>query len=273
MTKAPQESLILDELKKRNHRDVQLHLFANIASTSVWLRDQFMGIAPQTGGPHLCATDWQTAGIARRGKTWQTKPGNITFSILSTTDKPTQDLLGLSLVTGIGVADALQEYAEIPVQLKWPNDVLVGDAKLGGLLTEINTPSDTRGTPAATQVLTGIGINFLHDPDVLDLGIGATSLVSCGVAEDSQQRDRLIGKLSASVMSAHEQFYESGWSVFAKRWDALDWLVNKEVNIHSQQSMEQAIARGVNDRGALLVERSGTTYPVYGGNVSIRPTV
>ncbi len=273
MTKAPQEHLIVDELRQQNHSDVELHLFADIDSTSVWLRDQFMGKAPETVGPHLCATDWQTAGIARRGKTWQTKPGNITFSILSTTDKPMQELLGLSLVTGIGVADALQDFADIPVQLKWPNDVLVDGAKIGGLLTEINTPTDTRGTQAATQVLTGIGINFLHDPDVLDLGIGATSLVSCGVMEDSQQRDRLIGKIAASVMSAHERFYESGWSVFAKRWDALDWLVDKEVNIQSQQSMEQAIARGVNDRGALLVERSGTTYPVYGGNVSIRPTV
>jgi len=150
--------------------------------------------------------------------------------------------------------------------------VLVNGAKIGGLLTEINGPSSVTEASSVTQVLTGIGINFIHDPDVLDLGIGATSLVSCGVSANTQQRDRLIGKLSASVMSAHARFYESGWSVFAKRWEALDWLVNKEVNIHTEQSTEQAIARGVNDRGALLVERSGTTYPVYGGNVSIRPT-
>jgi BirA family biotin operon repressor/biotin-[acetyl-CoA-carboxylase] ligase len=277
MTLAPEASLIEAELAHADIMPVALHLFDELDSTSVWLREQFIGKTDMPDsdcfGTHLCATNWQTAGIARRGKTWQTKPGNITLSLLSTTDTPAKDLLGLSLVTGIGVADCLQEAVGVGVQLKWPNDVLVNDTKLGGLLTEISSVPGTQGESAVCQVLTGIGVNLLNDPDVLSLGIGATSLEGEGLSPTLKQRDELIGKLAASVLSAHQHFYQHGWSAFAERWKTLDWLLNKNVMIHSQQTTELAIARGVNEQGALLVERNGSTYPVYSGEVSIRPTV
>lgn len=274
MNQQPDKRQIEQELLVAGFSDVQVHSFSQLESTSVWLREKYMSgeTSPESFTKHLCVTDWQTAGIARRGRTWQTKPGNVTFSILSSTETAANDLLGLSLVTGIGVADCLKRNADIQVQLKWPNDVLVNNTKLGGLLTEINNQKNPDRQSGVNQVLTGIGINFLHDSDVLNLGIGATSLENEGVIPDIQQRDSLVGKLAASVFGAHEQFFELGWGAFSERWESLDWLFNKEVMIHSQQSTEQGIARGVNEHGALLIERSGTTYPVYGGNVSIRPT-
>ena len=277
MTLTPEASVIQSKLNSVGIEPVALHLFEELDSTSVWLRDRFIGKqADHTddhGGTHLCATNWQTAGIARRGKTWQTKPGNITFSMLSSTDTPAQNLLGLSLVTGTGVADCLEQNMNLVVQLKWPNDVLVDNAKLGGLLTEISTVPGRQGSPAVSQILTGIGVNFLADPDVLDLGIGATSLEKEGFVPTHHKRDELIGKLAASVLLAHQRFYQYGWSAFAERWKTLDWLMNKDVMIHSQKTAEQAVARGVNEQGALLVERNGRTYPVYSGDVSIRPTL
>jgi BirA family biotin operon repressor/biotin-[acetyl-CoA-carboxylase] ligase len=275
MRLAPEASLIERELVNAAIEPVTLHLFEELDSTSVWVREQF--VVKTSGGDcsstHLCATNWQTAGIARRGKTWQTKPGNITFSLLSSTSTAAKDLLGLSLVTGIGVADCLQETLGVGVQLKWPNDVLVNDVKLGGLLTEINSLPGKQGATGVCQVLTGIGVNFLDDPDVQNLGIGATSLEKEGLWPTTMQRDELIGKLAASVLSAHQHFYQHGWSAFADRWKALDWLLNKNVMIHSLQTTEQAVARGVNEQGSLLVERDGSTFPVYSGEVSIRPTV
>jgi len=276
MSLEPNRSLILDALAPSLQSKVSLHTFAELHSTSVWLRDRYMnGVSgnAQDGRTHICITDWQTAGIARRGKTWQTQPGNITFSILSSTKKPAKDLLGLSLVTGIGVANALSDFVNIVVQLKWPNDVLFSDLKLGGLLTELNSVVTTGDEIAHNQVLTGIGINFLHDENVLDLGIGATSLESIGVEPVAERRDCLIAKLASEVLLAHQRFYESGWSVFADRWQSLDWLFNKSVMVHSQNAAEQAVARGVNEQGALLIERDGRTFPIYGGDVSIRPTI
>lgn len=275
MTMAPEALLVKAGLVDVVSQSVTLHLFEELDSTSVWLRENHVGnpSVADYSSVQLCATNWQTAGIARRGKTWQAKPGNITFSLLSNTETVAKDLLGLSLVTGVGVADCLQEVLGVSVQLKWPNDVLVNNTKLGGLLTEISSLPGKSGASSVCQILSGIGINFLSDPDVSDLGIGATSLEKQGLSPTTKQRDELIGRLASSVLTAHQRFYKHGWSVFADRWKALDWLLDKNVMIHSLHKTEHAVARGVNEQGALLVERDGSTFPVYSGDVSIRPTV
>ncbi|MFK7854135.1 MAG: biotin--[acetyl-CoA-carboxylase] ligase [Granulosicoccus sp.] len=280
MSVEPDKALIHAELEKAGLSSVVVHTFDTLPSTSVWLRDLASKADEPLNVPHLCSTDWQSAGVGRRGRSWQTKPGNITFSILSTTQKPPKELLGLSLVTGLGVASCLAAELDVQAALKWPNDVLLNDLKLGGLLTEVTSVSGTdqakhhgRSAAANTQIVTGIGINLRHDDEVVDLGIGATSLESVSVPNGPQQRDILIGKLAASVLTSHQEFFERGWAPFAEAWKARDWLYGKQVTIHQDKTTEHALACGVNEQGALLVERAGETHLLYSGNVSIRPTV
>lgn len=300
ITMQPDTQAIERELANAGFGNSFVHAFDVLDSTSLWLREKMLkgelqGVGSNTPVPssvhpgdatthafasslldppnHVCVTHWQYAGIARRGRTWQTKPGNITFSILSTTHAEPRTLPGLSLVTGIAVAECLVQEHSLPVQLKWPNDVLMNGLKLGGLLTEVTSLPAAQGGATTSQVLTGIGINLLHDSEVLGLGIGATSLEYAGVSTDSVQRDLLVAKIAASVLSAHQQFHDTGWPAFGERWQALDWLAGKEVAIHSDTETEHAVACGVNEQGALLVQRAGNIYPLYSGNVSVRPTV
>lgn len=286
---APDAETIRQVCAEAGFGSIGLHLFAQLDSTSVWLRqhaDKLLvieGAESSTfsnetnqplASPQLCATHWQTTGIARRGRTWLTKPGNITFSLLTETYRKPGELLGLSLVTGIGVANCLSREFGIQPQLKWPNDVILNDAKLGGLLTEImsgNTAGGDGETMASTRILTGVGINFIHDEQIKDLGIGATSLELTVGLTTPQARDVFLGKLAAAVLAAHQVFMEDGWAPFATVWDSLDWLADKKVSIHQEHSTEFAVARGVNEHGALLLERDGTLQPLYGGEVSIRP--
>ena len=270
----PDASLIQKQIKAHCSTDVEVHAFEQLDSTSAWLREHARELAVTSGtAMHLCITDWQSAGVGRRGKNWQARAGNLMFSLLSHSDKPARELLGLSLVTGIAVAESLQSIAGVQVQLKWPNDLILKDAKLGGLITELATAPLSRVGGGCTQLLTGIGINLLHDEEVLRLSIGATSLEACGVSCSRQDRDAMAARLVADVVTAHQRFEAAGWPAFAQRWAALDWLENKEVLIHRDNSTEQALARGVNEQGALLVERASEITAVYSGNVSIRPTV
>lgn len=279
MSAQPDGVLIKDQLLASGHVDVIVHTFEQLESTSAWLREQASVLIPDNAGPdnktaiHLCVTDWQSAGVGRRGRQWQTRPGNITFSMLAQSIRPASELLGISLVTGIAVAECLSDTLGIEPQLKWPNDVLLGGAKLGGLLTELSSVKSKADGQRYTQLFTGIGINVLHDDQVLALGMGATSLEESGVSMTRKDRDTLIARLSANVLTEHQRFHESGWAVFAERWAALDWLFDREVLIHRENSTEQAVARGVNEQGALLVERAGEILPLFSGNVSIRPTV
>src|SRR5437763_11396999 len=93
----------------------------------------------------------QTAGRGRRGRRWYSAPGaDITFSLSAEVAKP---VAGLSLVAGVAAARALRALGVARAALKWPNDLLIGGAKLGGILVE------TRGRLAVF----GVGINCRRD--------------------------------------------------------------------------------------------------------------
>lgn len=264
-----------------------VHCFDVLGSTSEWLRLHYKNFQPllALGQAQLCVTDWQQAGVGRRGNAWQTLPGNITVSMLSRLAKPPHELLGLSLVTGIAVAQVLEEMLQLQPMLKWPNDVILNDKKLGGLLTEIMPPdlSAAEHSPDAyavksasrsrSDVVTGIGVNVIRDNSVAALGIGATSLGEAGIELTSTQRDQLVGAIADRILVTHGKFIAHGWSFFAQEWSSRDWLCDKPVNVLRESSTERTVARGVNEQGALLIESADKLIPLYGGNVSIRTTV
>lgn len=333
-TVEPDVSNIRERLAFMGVSNVEVHGFAQLDSTNVWLRDHAAGQRKGRRSVHshscppnslndergassadycgLCVTDWQSDGAGRRGKPWRARPGNIMFSLLNHSSRPARDLMGLSLVTGIALAECLIQSVGVDVRLKWPNDIMLNDAKLGGLTTElVATPvegipvedthesgssedthrstgpeaggaiSDTHkpGNPSTrqhqsgTRILTGVGINLLHDPKVKELGIGAISLQEVDCLLERSDRDLMLADMVSRILAAHQEFDLVGWGGFAARWKPLDWLYGQDVQIHRQNSTEHAVADGVNEQGALLVRRAGKIVPVYSGNVSIRPTV
>ena len=286
----PDVSAIQEGLGVKQSSFIDVHAFDKLGSTSEWLISHRAHNLERLalGNALLCVTDWQQAGIGRRGKQWQTLPGNITFSILARLPVPAEKLLGLSLVTGLAVVHTLQTNFDLHALLKWPNDIILNDRKLGGLLTEIMSVEAAAARDAShtvelnvnavykrknTDVVTGIGINSKHDVDVLGMGIGAISLQEAGIDLSQPGRDVLIGKICAKVMAYHERFVQSGWGSFSNDWAERDWLMDKPISIQGENSTEHAVARGVNEQGALLIENAGNLQPLYGGNVSIRPTL
>ncbi|MFK7893815.1 MAG: biotin--[acetyl-CoA-carboxylase] ligase [Granulosicoccus sp.] len=261
----PDRTFVEQVLLEQGIEDVAVFCFAQLGSTNHWLRKQITsGSAQHDQQTSLCVTDWQQAGIGRRGKSWQTLPGNITFSIYRASMREPQELMGLSLASGIAIAQVMRREYALDICLKWPNDLIFGGAKIGGLLTEIVGPS-------GSGVITGIGVNVVHDPQIATLSIGTTSLEAAGVKLAGMGRDGLIGKIAAEVLLLHEQFDEQGWAPFMDQWNALDWLAGKNVLVHGNTVTEHAVARGVDHEGALLIEQGGEVKPIYGGNVSIRP--
>ena len=260
-------SIMLDALKRRDVNDLQVEVFDSLPSTSAYLsatlgnRKTSKLTKPATS--RLCVTDWQTNGQGRRGRTWVTERGNVTFSLLVSINKPPAMLMGLSLVTGVCVAESLGALAGLSVDLKWPNDVLVADKKLCGLLTEL-IPS----TPNKTQIIVGIGINYKQPTRIESSDYQAVNLPDL-VAVPPKRAD-LISDVVARLLGEYAVFEASGWTTFADRWDAFDCLKGRKVSVLTKDTEEQAVAVGVDEQGALLISAAGVTRAVFSGEVSLR---
>jgi len=258
---------VTQSLEDHGAQGLHLDVFDTLPSTSAYLSELAQSDANRVAAaasPHICVADWQTNGSGRRGKTWTTDRGNITFSMLVALRLKPAELMGLSLVTGLAVAEVLNRLDGVSVQLKWPNDILVDDAKLCGVLTEL-VPANHSGF---TSVVTGIGINYVTPNNTVSNDYRATALQE--ICENAPARAELIGQVSVSVLQAYDLFESQGWAVFAERWNALDYLKGKQVNVLNGTQQSLVVAKGVDHTGALLVESDGETSTVYSGEVSVR---
>jgi len=261
------QSTMLNALGRCGLHDLQVDVFDSLPSTSEYLSamvaKQKEDGSPSTRAARLCVTDWQTNGNGRRGKTWVTQRGNITFSMMVTLKKPPAMLMGLSLVTGVCVAESMKALVGLSVDLKWPNDVLVADKKLCGLLTEL-----VSNTPNETHVVVGIGINYKRPAHIEAGDYSAVDLPE--LVESPPSRAQLISDVAARVLREYAVFETQGWAAFADRWDSFDYLKGRKVRVLTEGAEEQAVAAGVDAQGALLVSAGGVTRALYSGEVSLR---
>ena len=252
--KALQDALIA------SGKNCVLETFDQLPSTSEYLAQ----VDAKGSDAYVVACNWQTQGNGRRGKSWDTAPGNITFSVRTIAPLEPAQLMGLSLVTGVSVAQALADVCGVAVQLKWPNDVIIQDRKLCGLLTELQSKQGA-GT---TTVATGIGINTLENDAVKQLGIGGISLQE--VCDIVPPREQVIAAVVATLLENYDRFYQLGWRSFSKHWASRDYLAGKSVTLHAGQEEERVEVLGIDNNGALLVNDNGSTRVIYSGEVSVR---
>ena len=137
----------------RQAEQLQLQILDVAESTNSLL---LKSIVQGEGHGRCLVVEMQTHGRGRRGRSWQSAlGGSLSFSVLWQFNVGVSQLSGLSLAVGVALARALRELGVSDIQLKWPNDVLHGYHKLGGVLIELQ--GDALG-PSATVV--GVGLNY-----------------------------------------------------------------------------------------------------------------
>jgi len=157
-----------------------------VAETGSTNADLAAAAAAGGGEGLVLVADRQTAGRGRQGRSWDAPPGSgLTASVLLRPRAPLARLGWLPLLTGLAVAEAVEEVAGVPARLKWPNDVLVGDRKLAGVLVELHTgpPSVPHDGPAAVVGLglnVGLGEHELPVPTATSLAIEGARTVDRG---------------------------------------------------------------------------------------------
>ncbi|HEX3003748.1 MAG TPA: biotin--[acetyl-CoA-carboxylase] ligase [Angustibacter sp.] len=201
----------------------------------------------------VLTTDDQQAGRGRRDRTWTTPPrSSVAVSLLLQPQVPRAAWTWLPLVVGVGVVDALVRVAGLDARLKWPNDVLVGDLKLCGVLAEVVE------TPNGTAVVVGIGLNVSQSAEELPVPT-ATSLTIAGSA--TTDRDTVLRAVLRGVGARYDAWVEadgdprrsSVGAAYRERCATIGQQVRVELPGGDALVGE---AEGVDDAGCLLVRPS-----------------
>ncbi|MCP4302923.1 MAG: biotin--[acetyl-CoA-carboxylase] ligase [Gammaproteobacteria bacterium] len=244
----------------------ELEVFAAIGSTNSYLMQQ---PGPAPGKMRVAATDNQTAGRGRHGRTWQSPPGSgLCLSMAYTFASSPENLPALTLAIGLGVIETLRDLDVNGVQLKWPNDLIVIDGKLGGILTEAQS-----GPGGAMTVVSGIGLN-IDLAERMDFGQetnGALRIVDLkSHVGQLPGRNQIAASIVSGLSRTFVDYEAGGFSLFADQWPENDWLLGRELTIDSPQQVITGIGAGIANDGALLVDTlSGGIHRVTSGSVVV----
>lgn len=206
----------------------------------------------------------QTAGRGRAGRNWQSVPGGmLMFSLAWPMARAAHELMGLPLAVGVAIAEVLHAL-DLPVQLKWPNDILRDGKKLAGVLIESAANKD-----GGTWIVAGIGLN-LELPEAFEASLGRSVADAPWLAR--MDRNALLARLLNTLAKAFAQFDQNGFSAFQVRWNALHAYANQEVQIIDHgEILQRGVAVGVDVSGRLLLQTPAGQIPVLAGDVSLRP--
>ena len=214
----------------------------------------------------VCLAEHQRAGRGRRGRPWVSPfGGNVYLSIAWRFAADPASLAGLSVALGVATARALRGFGVEAPGLKWPNDIVVGGAKLAGILLEMSGES-----AGMWQVVCGLGVN-VHMPRAAGGAIDQpwTDLRRV-LGTPVIARNRLVALLLSELLPALDAFPDAGLARYIEEWNTLDVMRGKAVVLHAGNRRIEGHARGIASDGALLVDCAGELRRFTYGDVSLR---
>jgi len=218
----------------------------------------------------VCFSEHQSMGRGRLGRSWVSPfLSNIYMSVLWNFDVDITALAGLHILSGLAVVHALEKVSKIQgIQLKWPNDLMWNNDKLGGVLIDIT--GEYNGSCA---VVMGIGLN-INMPKTLLHKIEKPWTAINDVANIPVSRNVIAGTLLDFLIAYLIKFSTSGLSKFVAEWNEKDYLAGKRVQVATSEKRLTGIARGIDNQGRLLLETQKDTILTFNsGDVSLHSQV
>ena len=212
-------------------------------------------------GPLWITADKQTAGRGRRGRVWQSPPGNLAATLLIDPARPAAECAQLSFVAALAASDMIASAApRADIRVKWPNDVLAEGRKIAGILLE----SASTGAAPPQWLAIGIGINLQHFPP--DTEFPAISLAALGAGPPSP-RDAL-----AALASAFAKWYElwrvRGFVPVREAWLARAAGLGARIVVRLSNGEATGVFEGLDETGALILrETHGRTRTIAAGEI------
>ncbi|HEY6952114.1 MAG TPA: biotin--[acetyl-CoA-carboxylase] ligase [Bacteroidota bacterium] len=238
----------------------KLFVFESIDSTNACAKT-----LAETGTPEgtVIVADHQSAGRGRLGRTWVSEPGaNLLFSVVLRPTLQKESAALLTFFSAVFIARAVEKVSKLPVECKWPNDILVHGRKCCGILLENSFQQERLAFS-----IVGIGINVNQETFPDDLNDRATSLFrECGKKYDRvevlrtllQEADGLLPVIQKG--SAHKIMEE---------WNAHCSMFGKPVTVSYGENIVSGTALHLDPEGGLVIKTPEGTSTFYAGDVTV----
>lgn len=245
----------------------QVDVMLTVDSTNRYV---YQSAAATNGRAQVCIAELQNAGRGRRGRSWIAPFGTgICMSIGWQFAESPPTFSALSLAVGVAAVKALRRCGAADVGLKWPNDLVWKNRKLGGILIEMRGESE-----GPSYVVIGIGLNMLMPSAVrLALAEQQAALITDVheiLHDKTPRRNVLAGAIVEEIITMLQTFAQHGFEPFIDEWRQLDTLAHAQVKVISGTETIAGTARGVEVDGALLVDVNGQLRRFVSGEVSLR---
>lgn len=254
-------------MKTENYSEMQNVVFyESIDSTN----EAAKRLAEDAGDGLVVVADHQSAGKGRKGREWISPAGkNLYFSLLLKPDFSPEKASMLTLVMAVAVKRAIDELCAGPdelgaLQIKWPNDIVAGGKKLAGILTEMQLAGSS-----IDHVVIGVGVNVKKQNFPQESCAHATDMETAFGREISRKE----------LLAAIRQHFADAYACFLKRMDLSGLLAEyngalvntgRPVKVLDPAGEFTGEAKGINEKGELMVQTDTGVVNVYAGEVSVR---
>jgi BirA family biotin operon repressor/biotin-[acetyl-CoA-carboxylase] ligase len=215
----------------------------------------------------VCLAETQSSGRGRRQRQWHASPyRNVVLSIGWRFDDGMSGLSGLGIAAGITIARTLHEAGfDRNIGLKWPNDIVWNDSKLGGLLIDVRGEHD-----GPCLAVLGLGLNLaLSEEDQQNIDQACVSLEQ--ITNDPIDRNSILTDMIRALTELFESYSSSDFARFHRIWPDYDRLHGRDVKVIRGETSFSGVAMGIDELGALLLdEGKGPFTRFFSGDVSLR---
>ncbi|MEN8257147.1 MAG: biotin--[acetyl-CoA-carboxylase] ligase [Thermodesulfobacteriota bacterium] len=216
----------------------------------------------------IIVADHQSQGRGRLDKKWLSSAGDgLYFSVILRPLLALDELARITLAAGAAVAEALQPLLAEMVMLKWPNDIIVGNRKCGGILSESDISNIDR-----PLVILGIGLNLQRPEEGFPAEIADRAGALADYSSEFIEPGVLLEELIAKIDHVLTELEQQGWPAIRKRWQQRDITMARRMTwVTAKGEVINGVSQGIDEQGLLYIrDDSGTRHEVLSGDVQLQ---
>jgi len=242
----------------------EIYYFPELKSTNIIAKEKALHGAEGINEGTLIIAERQSAGKGRLGREWFSPAGGIWFSIILYPQLSPSYISRITLMTAVAVVKAIKICTQIKSQIKWPNDILINEKKVCGILTEMSAELDV-----INWVVVGIGINVNIDHREFPEDIQENTIS----LKEASGEEVLRVKLVQTFLQEFEKYYEilkrREFSSVLKEWKLYSHTLGKKIRVDMGERIISGEAVDINEEGALILKKEdGELVEIISGTIT-----